>query len=153
MPEIPVFDKLPEDNARQGCFSEAELDALISHLPGDLQDFTKFAVASGMRKEELSKLTWRMIESDELRIPAAICKNREDRVLPLAGELAEIIERRRAALPREKNGAVQMFEFIFHRDGSHPAQNPARPAFAYVPERAASRELALSAPHRKRRHR
>jgi len=117
-PEIPLFEKLSEkDNVRKGFFSEAELDALISHLPADLQDFARFAAACGMRKGELSKLTWRMVDADELRIPGEICKNDEDRVLPLTGEMLEIIERRRAALPREKNGAVQMSEFVFHRDG------------------------------------
>jgi integrase len=108
--------------ARQGSFSEAELDVIISHLPADLQDFTRWYAVTGMRNGEAAKLTWRMVENDELRIPAKICKNRKDRTLPLTGELAEIIERRRAALPREKNGTVQMVEHIIHRDGDAVAE-------------------------------
>jgi integrase len=119
----PPMEHLSEkDNARQGFFSEAELAVLISHLPADLQDFARFAAACGMRKGEIAGLTWNMVEGDELRIPASICKNRRDRVLPLTGEIAEIIERRRAALPREKNGTVQMPEHIFHRDGAAVAE-------------------------------
>jgi integrase len=120
---VPKMERLSEaGNARQGFLSEAELDALISHLPADLRDFTRFAAACGMRKGEISGLTWKMIEGDELRIPGEICKNRKGRVLPLTGELTEIIERRRAALPREKNGTVQMCEHIFHRDGAPIAE-------------------------------
>jgi integrase len=119
----PDMEHLSEkDNVRTGFFSEAELALLVSHLPSNLQDFTKFAAACGMRKGEIAKLTWKMVEGDELRIPGSICKNRKDRVLPLTGEIAEIIERRRAALPREKNGTVQMCEYIFHRDGSPVAE-------------------------------
>jgi integrase len=119
----PKMEKLSEaGNARQGFLSETELDALIAHLPAELQDFTRFAAACGMRKGEIAGLTWKMVEGDELHIPADICKNRKGRVLPLTGELAEIVERRRAALPREKNGTVQMCEFIFHRGGSAVAE-------------------------------
>jgi integrase len=119
----PRMEHLSEkDNARQGFFSEAELAVLISHLPADLQDFACFAAACGMRKGEISGLIWNMVEGDELRIPGNICKNRKGRILPLTGELAEIIERRRAALPREKNGTVQMPDHIFHRDGDAVAE-------------------------------
>jgi integrase len=120
---VPPMERLSErDNVRHGFFSEVELAALISHLPIDLQDFTRFAAACGMRKSEISQLTWKMVEGDELRISASICKNRRDRVLPITGEIAEIIERRRAVLPRERNGAIQMTEFIFHRKGSPVAE-------------------------------
>jgi integrase len=119
----PQMERLSEaGNARQGFLSEAELDALIAQLPEDLQDFTRFAAACGMRKGEIAGLTWAMIEGDELHVPADICKNRKGRVLPLTGELLDIVERRRAALPREKNGTVQLSEFIFHRSGTAVAE-------------------------------
>jgi integrase len=120
---VPRMERLSEaGNARQGFLSESELDALIAHLPEDLKDFTRFAAACGMRKGEIAGLTWKMIEGDELRVPADICKNRKDRVLPLTGELLAIVERRRAALPREKNGTVQLSQFIFHRSGTAVAE-------------------------------
>ena len=116
---VPPMERLSEkNNVRQGFFSEAELTALIAELPADLQDFTSFAAACGMRKGEVAGLTWKMIDGDELRIPGEICKNGKDRILPLSGELSEIIERRRATLLHEKNGTVQMCEYIFHRGGS-----------------------------------
>lgn len=119
----PKFPHLSEQgNARAGFFTEAELALLVSHLPSDLHDFTRFAAACGMRKGEIAKLTWKMVKGDELQIPGSICKNSKGRVLPLIGEIGEIVDRRRAALPREKNGTVQMCEYIFHRDGSPVAE-------------------------------
>jgi integrase len=59
-----------------------------------------------------------MVEGDILRIPASITKNRKERILPLVGELAGIIERRK--MPRrvkQDNGSVRMAEMIFHRNG------------------------------------
>jgi len=104
-------------NARQGFFTEQELAGVIAHLPEDLEDFTRFCAATGMRKGEASSLTWAMIRDNELHIPGEICKNRQARVLPLAGELSEIIKRRQATRPIEENGTVRMAEFVFHRGG------------------------------------
>jgi integrase len=120
--KIPHIERLPENNTRQGFFSEAELTSLIAALPENLQDFVRFAAACGMRKGEIAGLTWKMVEGDELRIPKELCKNGKARILPLSGELSEIIDRRRATLSREKNGTVQMPEFIFHRGGSQVAE-------------------------------
>jgi integrase len=104
-------------NAREGFLGEKELAAVIEQLPADLQDFVRSAAATGIRKSEAAGLTWKMVQGTELRIPGNICKNRKSRVLPLAGELAEILERRKSARRIEENGTVRMGEFIFHRDG------------------------------------
>lgn len=114
----PYIRRLSETgNARQGFLTEMELSAVIGNLPADLRDFVRFASLTGMRKNELSSLTWKMIEGGELHIPADICKNRLKRELPIAGELAQIIERRRQAARIEVNGVTQLAEYIFHRDG------------------------------------
>lgn len=116
---VPYIRHLSEaGNARRGFFTEQELAAVIEHLPAGLKDFTRFCVATGMRKGEASGLTWAMVEDNELHIPAEICKNRQSRVLPLAGELAEIIKRRQVARRVEEKGTVRMVEFVFHRDGT-----------------------------------
>jgi integrase len=64
-------------------------------------------------------LTWKMVDGDTLAIPATITKNGLARVLPLTGELGEIIERRRAARQVEANGTAVLADLIFHKDG-HP---------------------------------
>jgi integrase len=114
----PYIELLSEDgNARQGFFSEQELREVLAHLPADLKDFVDFAAATGMRKNELALLTWKMVHDDEIQIPADITKNRKARTLPLSTKLAAIIERRKAVRRIEENGTARMVEFIFHRDG------------------------------------
>jgi integrase len=115
---VPYVRHLSESgNARQGFFSETELAAVISHLPEDLRDFVRFAAATGMRKGECCSLTWGDIEGDVLTLRGENAKNGEARSVPLVGELAEIIERRKAARQVEENGTARMVEYIFHRDG------------------------------------
>jgi integrase len=46
------------------------------------------------------------------------CKTRKAETMPLEGELAAIIERRRAAqIIEDENGTNRLAEFVFHRDG------------------------------------
>jgi integrase len=109
-------------NARQGFFSEPELAAVISHLPEDLRDFVRFAAATGMRKGECCSLTWSDLEGDVLTLQGEHAKNGEARSVPLVGELAEIIERRKAARQVKENGTARMIEHIFHRRGQPVAE-------------------------------
>jgi integrase len=114
----PYIRHLPEKgNERQGFLTETELAAVVSRLPQDLRDFMRWSSLCGMRKGETASLTWDMVNGDELHVPGDVCKNRKPRVLPLSGELAKIIERRRAAARVEVDGVVRMVPFIFHRDG------------------------------------
>lgn len=88
---------LPEDNARQGFFERADFEALLSHLPdADLRDFVEWGFWTGMRKGEISKLTWAMLDRETwtLRLHATAAKTGKGRLLVLAGPLLAIIERR-----------------------------------------------------------
>jgi integrase len=104
-------------NARQGFLSPAEIETVLAALPADLRDFTRFAYITGMRKGEVSSLVWSDIEGDVLTLRGENAKNGEARSVPLVGELAQIIERRKAVRQVEEKGTVRMVEFIFHRDG------------------------------------
>lgn len=104
-------------NARQGFFSEAELASVIAALPADLQDFVRFAAFSGMRKGEIASLRWSDVDGDVLKLRAENSKNGNARLIPLAGELGEIISRRAAMRQVKINGVSQLCEFIFHRRG------------------------------------
>ena len=46
---------------------------------------------------EIASLRWEDVDGDELLLRAENSKNGEDRVIPFEGELAGVIERRRAA--------------------------------------------------------
>ena len=129
MPSIRRLDE--SDNVRRGFFEEPELRRVVSYLPEYLQDFTLWAFRTGWRKGGIKNLRWpdvtkQIIEDKETKermevevmfLPAKHWKNREAQTMPLVGELAEIIARRRSARAVKTDAGVMLSEFIFHRDG------------------------------------
>jgi len=112
----PRIRKLDErGNVRQGFFSESEIRRVIQNLPADLQDFTLFGWVSGMRKSEIASLAWEDVDGDVIRLRAENAKNGEARMIPLVGELAELIERRRNARQVKVDGMPMLTSLIFHR--------------------------------------
>ncbi len=96
---VPYFPSLPVDNVRTGFFERAEVEALLRHVTDSgIHDFIAWAFRTGMRKGEIARLTWDMLDRSGapwvLRIPAAITKNRRGRTLGLEGEVRGIVERR-----------------------------------------------------------
>ena len=96
---VPYFPSLPVDNVRSGFFERAEVDALLQQVEDEgIRDFIAWAFRTGMRKGEIARLTWDMLDRTGtpwvLRIPGAITKNRTGRTLGLEGEVKAIIERR-----------------------------------------------------------
>jgi integrase len=86
---VPYFPSLPVDNVRSGFFERAEVDALLQHVADEgIRDFIAWAFRTGMRKGEIARLTWDMLDRTGmpwvLRIPGAITKNRTGRTLGLA---------------------------------------------------------------------
>jgi integrase len=110
----PVVTHLSEkNNARQGFFSEDEFRALHSHLPADLKDFCRFAYLTGWRRNEIRTLQWSDVEENTVRLRGENSKNRTARRLVLAGELKQILERRR----QERLVRGVLTNFVFHREG------------------------------------
>jgi integrase len=96
---VPYFPSLPVDNVRTGFFERSEVEALLAQVSDKgIRDFIEWGFRTGMRKGEISRLTWDMLERSGspwvLRIPAAITKNRTGRALGLEGAVRAIIERR-----------------------------------------------------------
>jgi Phage integrase family len=60
---------------------------------------------------------WEDLDGDTIRLRAENAKTGEARVIPLEGELAELIARRRAARQVEIDGTVMISSLIFHRAG------------------------------------
>lgn len=120
MAELPApkIRRLDEsDNVRRGFFSESEVRRVIANLPVELADFTLFAWLTGMRKSEIASLAWEDVDGDCIRLRAENAKNGTARLIPLEGELSEVIERRKAARQVKVNGAVMIAALIFHRNG------------------------------------
>ncbi|HEX7422878.1 MAG TPA: site-specific integrase [Terriglobales bacterium] len=117
--DIPVFELLPEDNARQGFFEHHELEAVVAHLPEvAYAEATRFAYFSGWRRGEILPLRWDAVDRTAGEVRLKTSKNGHGRVLPLEGELRALIERRWAArqvTPRK--GETFLSPLVFHRNG------------------------------------
>lgn len=108
----PHIAMLEEHNARQGFLEHAEYIALLDALPERLRDPVAFLYLSGWRVSEMEALEWRDVDlpGNVVRLRPELNKNKDGRVLPLSGELAEVIQRahqtRRLDCP-----------FVFHIEG------------------------------------
>ncbi len=107
----PHIAMLEENNARQGFLEHADFLALRQALPPYLRDPITFLYLSGWRVSEMKSLEWRDIEGSSIRLRPEISKTNESRVLPLSGELAEVIGR--AERDRRLN-----CPYVFHRNGA-----------------------------------
>jgi integrase len=96
VPHIPMLSE--DGNARQGFLSHHEFTRLRDALPEDLRDPIAFLYFSGWRVGEMRSLEWRDIDlvGQVVRLRPANSKNKRGRVLPLRGELLEIIQRAHA---------------------------------------------------------
>lgn len=106
----PYIPMLEENNARQGFLDHGGFLALRNELSDYLKDPVSFLYLSGWRSGEMKSLEWRDVGADAIRLRAENSKNKKPRVLPIRGELAEIIERAREA--RQPDCV-----FVFHNDG------------------------------------
>jgi integrase len=114
----PHIELLPVSNARQGFVEDADFRKLYAALPTDLKDYALFAFLTAWRKSEVSCLRWNYLENGVLRIPAEETKSGVARSVVIAGELGEVIERRKAARSfKNPDGTLQPSPLIFHRDG------------------------------------
>jgi len=108
-------------NVRRGFFERAEFDAVVDALPAYLRDFARFGYVTGWRKGEISAVRWADVDGEAVRLRGEDAKNRQGRSVPLEGELAAIIERRRAArLFKTKAGTAALAEYVFHRGDGEP---------------------------------
>lgn len=98
---VPYIQLLHVENTRTGFLEAPDFARITPHLDRDLADFAEWGYLTGMRKGEAAALAWSMLDRSgptwALQVPAAICKNRDGRVLPVVGSLRTIIERRLSA--------------------------------------------------------
>jgi integrase len=107
VPKVPRSGK----TTRQGFFEKGEFEAVIAALgDSDLQDFCEWSWRTGMRPGESRSLTWAGFDRETytVRLHAKDAKTGHGRIIPVAGALRPIIERRLA---------VQRLDcpLIFHR--------------------------------------
>jgi integrase len=112
------FPMLKEHNARQGFFENDEFLAVKGQLSTAYADVTEFAYLSAWRKREILPLRWDAVDRAAGEIRLKTSKNGRGRVIPLEGELRELIERRWLAREyTDKNEMTRISAYVFHRDG------------------------------------
>lgn len=108
----PYIPTLEEDNARQGFVDHGSFVSLRKNLADYLRDPIAFLYFSGWRLGEMKTLEWRDVDlaGKVVHLRPEISKNKDGRLLPLSGEVLEIMER--AHSKRRPD-----CRFVFHRDG------------------------------------
>ncbi len=110
----PYIEKPAEDpnRVRKGFFTREQVEGLATHLPPPLADLVLFLFFSAWRVGEARALEWKHVFAAEraIRLPAELQKNKKPKALPIAGDLAAILERRLAA-------RKLACPYVFHRDG------------------------------------
>jgi integrase len=105
---VPKLDE--SENVRKGKFSDEEAQQIFAGLPDYMTDVARFAYETGARSGEIRKLKWSWLHGDAISVPASACKGRKPHSIALTPQLAEILDRRRAA-------RMPGCDLIFHRDG------------------------------------
>ncbi|MGE4084649.1 MAG: tyrosine-type recombinase/integrase [Vicinamibacterales bacterium] len=112
-PHIPMLD---EDNVRQGFFEDAQLAAVLAHLPADIRPVIEFAHETGWRIDsEVLPLEWRHVNftAGEVRLDPGTTKNREGRVIKMTARLRTLLEARHAEHEaRKKSGQILPWVFV-----------------------------------------
>jgi integrase len=113
----PYIPMLEENNARQGFIDHAAFLALREALPGWLKDPVGFLYFAGWRVSEMRGLEWRDVDlpGRVIRLRPELSKNKTGRVLPLADELLELIER---AAERRRLDCMRVFHVNGHPIGA-----------------------------------
>jgi len=92
--QIPLFpSRLAENNVRKGFF---ERDEFVKHrqaLPDEIKPVVTFAYWTGCRRGEILSLRWPQVDFREsvVRLEPGETKNDDARIIPLAGELLEML--------------------------------------------------------------
>lgn len=114
---VPAFELVNEDkNARQGFLEHDDFLRLRAALPEELRPIATFAYYTGCRKGEILGLRWSQVDLKAriIRLLRGHTKNKEPRMIPLAGEVFEAIQ----ALKQERDELWPWSEWVFSRQGS-----------------------------------
>lgn len=119
----PLIRHLPEQNARQGFFEDADFTAVLAALPEYLQDFVRFGYITGWRKGEIGSLLWSDVDGNVIQLRPENSKNGQGRSVPLVDadgkptEVGQIIARCRSRRTVKLKDTERISAFVFHRRG------------------------------------
>jgi integrase len=112
---VPRFPILPEPPPRKGFFEYDEFTGLRSELPEPLRPVITFGYNTGCRKGETLFIEWTQVDlaAKEVRLYEDDTKNSEPRILPLFGELLEML----LMLHEKRQTLYPTCRWVFTRDG------------------------------------
>ena len=117
----PQVTLLKENNVRKGFFEDAEYRALRDALRDDMKPVLTFAYYTGCRRAEILNLKWSQVDLQEriVRLPLGTTKSKEGRLLPMFGELHEVLSMQKAN--REVNCPDS--DWVFARQDGQPIRD------------------------------
>jgi integrase len=119
LPQVPLVDMPRVDNARQGFFEEAELQAVLRHLPEHARGLVEFLYLTGWRSSEAFRLQWTDVDFKQQLVWLRDSKNREPRIFPFKyhARLAEVLRVQRRAVSDWERKAGVLCPSVFHWRG------------------------------------
>lgn len=119
LPLAPSFKGLlgKLQNARQGCFSIAELQTFVAALPAHLRAPVEFAAMVGWRKQNVLSLEWSQVDfaRGEVRLLEGTTKTGEPVAFPFSAlpRLAALLREQRATVSRYEAARKRIVPFVF----------------------------------------
>jgi integrase len=111
--KVPAFPNIEVKNARKGFVEPEQFHAVVGSLEQPWADIARFAYETIWRLSEVLSLTWDMVDRRNSIITLPDSKSGEPRVIPIVGELVEVLERRWAA----RAVGMALSPLVFHRKG------------------------------------
>lgn len=120
IPNAPRVELLPEDNARETFFSDAQFASILRHSNPLLRDILTIYGYTGWRRSSVLALEWRQVDLDGgwVFLEAAQTKNRKSVKFPLVEGLLEIFERRKRETELVAREQGRIIPWVFHRKGN-----------------------------------
>jgi integrase len=106
---VPYIPRLKAQSPRGQRITSSEADAIVERLPLYLRDPFRFAIATGIRRGQLSRTLRRYVDLDGECItwPGSETKSDEEHAVPLVGDSLDVVQRAMAS-------AVPWCPYLFH---------------------------------------